>query len=254
MKKLLIIIAITFTTISCVNGLNGYKETDKTFEIGSTVNAYFRFIRPGKENGFPRNVIASYASEEEITLLLSLVGDNTGSIYDLIDNPYSDKSKAYKATQEKFGDFNPNTSLFRYYTHKDGNEWILESGPCYYYCFSEQITKIAITSNADWDSEHTAGKDLSELFVAEFASLSDYVQRGFTGSPETYIRKEVNLLTPSDLSLLMERDWNIFGGYDISFVTTTIPENIYNHTITITFTLDTGETISYSKNLAIHSN
>lgn len=247
MKKLLIILAAAYFSVGCIDS---YKQTDRTFNIQSTVNAYFEFIRVKENKPIPHAIVAAYISWEEMTILLSLVGEHTGSIYDLIDNPNSDNATAYKAAQAKFGDYNTNTSTFRYYTNKDGGEWMLESGPCYYYCFSEQITKISITSNAAWGADYPAGSELGSLFVAEFASLAPYVKRGFTGTPETYIKKIVSELTADDMALMMERDWNIFGGQDLSFTTTTIPENISEHTITISLTLDTGEVIKYSEDLA----
>lgn len=247
MRNLFITIAVALLTVSCISG---YKETDRTFTTNSTVNAYFKFVRVEEDKALPHAVISASISWEEMIVMLSLVGDHDGSIYDLIDNPNSDNAIAYKAAQEKFGDYNTNSSTFRYYTSKSGNEWILENGPCYYYCFSEVISKITIKSSADWGADYPAGKDLSPLFTAEFASLADYVKRGFTGTPETYIKKVVSEITAADMALLMERDWNIFGGTDLTLTTTTVPENISDHTITISFTLDTGEVVSYSEDLA----
>ncbi len=247
MRNLLITIAAALLTVSCIDS---YKQTERTFTANSTVNAYFKFIRVQENKPLPHPIISANITWEEMTIMLSLVGDHTGSIYDLIDNPNSDNAAAYKAAQEKFGDYNTNSSTFRYYTSKSGDEWILENGPCYYYSFSELITKITITSSADWGADYPAGKDLSTLFTAEFASLADYVKRGFTGTPETYIKKVVSDLTAADMALMLERDWNIFGGPDLTLSTTTIPENISDHTITISLTLDTGEVISYSEDLA----
>ncbi len=243
MKKLAIILATILVAASCDSG---YTPTDKTYTTNSTVNAYFTFIRV-KENEQPfHNVIAARRSDEELCVMLSLVGGFTGSVYDLMDDPFSKEAQAYEAAQEKFGDFNTNRSIYRYMTSKEGGQWFLESGPCTYYCFSEQITDITITSNNQWTENYAAGTDLSELFVVEFTSLSGYVKRGFTGTPHSSYRRIVSELDYSELSLLVESDFNIYGGVDMAFYTDTMPENIDLHTVTVTLTLDTGENISYS--------
>ena len=246
MKKLAIILATILVAASC-NG--GYQPTDKTYTVNSTVNAYFTFIRI-KENEQPfHNVIAARRSDEELNILLSLVGGFTGSVYDLMDDPFSTEAKAYEAAQEKFGDFNTNRSVYRYMTSKGGGQWFLESGLCTYYCFSEQISDITITSDIQWTEGYAAGADLSDIFVVEFTSLAGYVKRGFTGTPHSSYRRIVSELDYSELALLVETDYNIYGGVDLSFTTSVMPENINLHTITITLTLDTGEQLKYSMKL-----
>ena len=131
MKKLSIILAIAAMTASC---LNSSKKTELTFESNSTVNAYFKFIRM-VENEMPvHGIMAADTNTEEMVIMLSLVGDNIGSVYDVMNSPNGDKAQAYKAAQEKYGDFNPNPSVFRFYEkRKGGGEWRIESGNCVYY-------------------------------------------------------------------------------------------------------------------------
>ena len=169
MKKLFIILATAALAASC---LNPNTPTERTFETDSTVNAYFKFIR--KEEGkLPlHTIMVADATIEELLIMLSLVGNNLGSIYDVMDNPNGDKAKAFLAAQEKFGDHNPNKSLFRFYENKKGGEWQLESGQCIYYAFGEQISKITITSSRDWAPGYPAGTDLAPLFNAEYGALS----------------------------------------------------------------------------------
>ena len=263
MKKLLVILASAIVAVGC---LGGSEKTDRTFTTNSTVSAYFKFIRVKEGKIPPHTVMVADLRYEELVVMLSLVGENVGSVYDLIDDPNGDKAIAYKDVQEKFGDYNPNPTTFRFYRDKKGSgEWMYESGECVYYAFSEQVTSISITSSIEWTEEYPAGKELAPLFIAEFSSLGNFVRNGFTGSPitsyrrivseltaddATDVRKIVSELTASDFSLMLEKDWNIYGGTDLTLYTTTIPENIYDHILTITLTLDNGEKVIYKDKLA----
>ena len=134
MKRLSIILAIAALAVSC---LDLEQKTELTFETNSTVNAYFKFIRVESGKLPLHTIMVADMNTEQMIIMLSLVGKNTGSIYDVIDNPNSDKAKAFTAAQQKYGDFNPTPSLFRYYTkRKGGGEWHLESGNCIYYAFN----------------------------------------------------------------------------------------------------------------------
>lgn len=248
MKKLLVILASAIVAVGC---LGGSEKTDRTFTTNSTVSAYFKFIRVKEGKIPPHTVMVADLRYEELVVMLSLVGENVGSVYDLIDDPNGDKAIAYKDIQEKFGDYNPNPTTFRFYRDKKGSgEWMYESGECVYYAFSEQVTSISITSSIEWTEEYPAGKELAPLFIAEFSSLGNFVRNGFTGSPITSYRRIVSELTADDMALLMESDWNIYGGTDLTLYTTTIPENIYDHILTITLTLDNGEKVIYKDKLA----
>lgn len=248
MKKLLVILASAIVAVGC---LGGSEKTDRTFTTNSTVSAYFKFIRVKEGKIPPHTVMVADLRYEELVVMLSLVGENVGSVYDLIDDPNGDKAIAYKDVQEKYGDYNPNPTTFRFYRDKKGSgEWMYESGECVYYAFSEQVTSISITSSIEWTEEYPAGKELAPLFIAEFSSLGNFVRNGFTGSPITTYRRIVSELTADDMALLMESDWNIYGGTDLTLYTTTIPENIYDHILTITLTLDNGEKVIYKDKLA----
>ena len=248
MKKLLVILASAIVAVGC---LGGSEKTDRTFTTNSTVSAYFKFIRVKEGKIPPHTVMVADLRYEELVVMLSLVGENVGSVYDLINDPNGDKAIAYKDVQEKFGDYNPNPTTFRFYRDKKGSgEWMYESGECVYYAFSEQVTSISITSSIEWTEEYPAGKELAPLFIAEFSSLGNFVRNGFTGSPITSYRRIVSELTADDMALLMESDWNIYGGTDLTLYTTTIPENIYDHILTITLTLDNGEKVIYKDKLA----
>ena len=114
----------------------------------------------------------------------------------------------------------------------------------------EQIVKITIKSNVEWAEGYPAGSDLSPLFTAKYGSLSDYIASGY--DENSYIIRSTILseTTAADMAPLLESDWNIFGGTDLTLTTTTLPENYYDHTITIALTLDTGEVIEYTERLS----
>ena len=248
MRKLFTILAIAAVTVSC---LGTKRRTEQTFEANSTVYAYFKYIRVEKDKLPIHNIMAADVSTEEFMIMLSLVGNNIGSIYDVMDNKYGEKAEAFRAAQEKFGDYNPHPSIYRYYEKgKNGGEWLIESGNCIYYAFGEQISKLTITSDRAWSADYPAGKDLCPIFTANFYALGEYVRSGFSSEANTLVRKIANELTPADFSLMIDSDWNIYGGTDLSLHTAILPEDYYEHTITVTLTLDTGEEIAYSDRIA----
>ena len=248
MKKLSIILAIAALSVGC---LGSVKPTEETFKTSSTVNAYFKFIRVEEGKMPMHTIMVADMGVERLDIMLSLVGNNIGSIYDLIDNPTGDKAKAFNEAQKKFNDYNPNQSVFRFYADKKGNgKWQLESGNCIYYAFGEQISKISITSNAEWTAGYPAGTDLAPLFTADYGTLSEYISSGYDDNSYIVRSSVVSEITAADMAPLLESDWNIYGGTDIQLTTTTIPENYYDHTITITLTLDTGKAIAYTDRLA----
>lgn len=248
MRKALIILVTLLAAASCTNP---YKPTERTFKIGSTVNAYFKYIRIVEDEPVAHPIIAATLGSEEVYIRLSLVGEYIGSVYDLIEEPYGARALAYQDCQEKFGDFNPTQSLFRYYTSRKGGEWMIDSGECLYYCFGEQIVSINITSNLAWNEEYNAGADLAPLFTVEYSSLANYISSGFTDRTLQSSRSIVSELKREDIALMLETDWNIYGGTDMIFKATDIPENLDMHTITITLNLDNGESLSYSIRLGI---
>jgi hypothetical protein len=242
MRKIWILI-LAAMAVACSGRL---EQTDRTFQAKSSVNAYFKYIRVVEGKLLPHPVIAADCSDEELKIMLSLVGEYAGSVYDLANAPYSQDAMDYERYQEKFGDFNPNASLYRYYTKKGGGEWMLESGNCKYYAYCEHIVSIEITSDKYWADGYAAGTNLAPLFTVEYTSLADYVASGFTTAPVKVYREVVSELNREHTKLMMETDYNIYGGTDMAFFTSTVPENLPMHKVTITFNLDTGESISYS--------
>ena len=247
MKKIFTILVIAAVAVGC---LNSNKETDRTFEIDSTVSAYFKYIRVEKDKLPIHTIMVADVNTEEMVIMLSLVGNNIASIYDVMNNPGGEKAAEYKKAQEKFGDYNPTPSVFRFFENKNGGEWIIESGYCFYYAFGEQISQLSITSDRAWSNDYPAGKDLCPIFTANFYALGEYVRSGFSSEANTLVRKIANELTPADFSLMIDSDWNIYGGTDLSLHTAILPEDYYEHTITVTLTLDTGEEIAYSDRIA----
>ena len=98
-------------------------------------------------------------------------------------------------------------------------EWFYESGPCRYYCFAEQIKSIEITSDKYWSDGYSAGVNLAPLFTVEFDSLAEYVASGFTTSrPAKTVREVVSELDPATTALMLESDYNIYGGTDMKIL------------------------------------
>ena len=98
MKKLSIILAIAALSVGC---LGSVKPTEETFKTSSTVNAYFKFIRVEEGKMPMHTIMVADMGVERLDIMLSLVGNNIGSIYDLIDNPTGDKAKAFNEAQKK---------------------------------------------------------------------------------------------------------------------------------------------------------
>jgi hypothetical protein len=247
MRKIFIVLLAAMCAAGCVAK---FEPTDRVFKIGGTASAYFKFIRVEEGKTPIHPVIDADASYEELRVMLSLVGDYAGSIFDLMDNPYSASAMSYENCQEKFGDHNPTQTLYRYYSKAGSGEWFYESGPCRYYCFAEQIKSIEITSDKYWSDGYSAGKNLAPLFTVEFDSLAEYVATGFKASyPVKRVREVVSELDPATTALMLEGDYNIYGGTDMTLFCYTIPEDLAMHTITITLYLDSGSSVSYSMKL-----
>ena len=67
--------------------------------------------------------------------------------------------------------------------------------------------------------------------------------------PAKTVREVVSELDPATTALMLESDYNIYGGTDMTFYCYTIPEDLATHTITITLNLDSGSSVSYSTKL-----
>ena len=244
MRKIFVLILSALCAVGCVDK---FEPTDRVFQASGTASVYFKYIRveEGKQPLHP--VIEADASTEELRVMLSLVGDYAGSIFDLMNDPFSAASLSYENCQEKFADFNPTKTLYRYYKKSGAGEWFYESGPCRFYCFAEQIVGIEITSDKYWCDGYAAGANLAQLFTVEFMSLAGYVSSGYiTPQPAKTIRAVASELDRATTALMLEGDYNIYGGTDMTFTTFTLPDDLPMHTLTVTLTLDTGERLNYS--------
>lgn len=244
MKKILVVLAVVFTFISCYQDKD--RATDRFIETNSTVEYYMPINRTN--TSYFNDVLNAAISDEEMMLFLNLASTDTFySIYDCEADPYGEAATKFKGYQQKFGDFNPITSVYRYFEKKKGGgNWILQSGVCKFFCYTDIISKITVTSDHDWNKNYPAGKDLSSLFIVEFSSMSAYVNRGFTGQPVTKYRQVLSDVKPEWYNMLLEDDFNVYAGQDIILYTSTMPEDGGKHTIKVTLTLDTGETIEYT--------
>lgn len=100
---------------------------------------------------------------------------------------------------------------------------------------AEAIDAIHITSSEDWDAKHTAGTLLDDIFFAEYDSYYRYIRNNYTGEPVEHCRKPLADIRPGDMYL----------AHKISFNAETLPTVATQHTLTVEFLLDTGETIAY---------
>lgn len=101
---------------------------------------------------------------------------------------------------------------------------------------AEAIDEIHITSSAEWDSTHAAGASLDDIFAVEYISYMPYIRNNYTGEPRTHCKKYLAEIQPGDLYLSAQ----------ISFKTESLPTTAQQHTLTVVFVLDTGETREYN--------
>lgn len=229
MKRVLSILAVAVLLVSCEK----YHKTDKTVEVNATVLSYVSMVRG---NSWMMGDVVAIVPISDNALTISVTPFNypqfsASSIY---DGKGADK---YRELQIKYGDHNPTKSTLRLY---DNRGWVLESGVCDYYCYSDKINKISITSDKSWGENYPAGADLAPLFTVEFSSLAEYVKQGFTGEISRYYSKVVSEVDPELYNLL---NASKFSG--LMFQSATFPADAREHTYTVTLTLDTGEQIAY---------
>lgn len=243
MKRLWIIVVVAMIAGSC----NNEKMTDKSFDIGATVESYVSLTRSNE--AMLGDVISASVADGGLDLGLSLFGSLDCSVV----NVYNNDSYAlrYRQLQSKYGDKNPVNSTFRYYknsTIDDG--WRVESGECRYTCFSDKIEKITITSSHAWDASHPAGIELNDIFTVEFTTLYDYIKRGFIGTPTQKYKQVLSDIDAEYYSLIVlgssDKPLNV---ENMLLRTTTLPSDYKNHTIKVSMTLDSGETIEYTHKL-----
>ncbi|MDE7130059.1 MAG: hypothetical protein K2O07_07140 [Alistipes sp.] len=66
---------------------------------------------------------------------------------------------------------------------------------------AEAIDAIHITSSEDWDSEHTAGTLLDDIFFVEYDSYYRYIRNNYTGEPVEHCSKPLADIRPGDMYL-----------------------------------------------------
>ena len=85
MRKIFIVLLAAVCAAGCVEK---FEPTDRVFQASGTASAYFKFIRVEEDKVPMHPIIDADANYEELRVMLSLVGDYAGSIFDLMDNPY----------------------------------------------------------------------------------------------------------------------------------------------------------------------
>ena len=101
--------------------------------------------------------------------------------------------------------------------------------------FAEAIDEIHITSSEEWDAQHAAGVPLDDIFEVEYDSYMPYIRNNYEGEPRTHFCKTLTDIQPGDMYL----------STDITFNTQSRPAAAQQHTLTVVFVLDTGETREY---------
>jgi len=101
--------------------------------------------------------------------------------------------------------------------------------------FAEAIDEIHITSSEEWNATHAAGASLDDIFEVEYDSYMPYIRNNYTGEPLSHFCKTLTEIQPGDMYL----------SNDITLNTESRPTAAQQHTLTVTFVLDTGETIEY---------
>lgn len=236
MKRLMAILAVVAIFVGCAKE---EKATDNTLEVNSTVLSYFSLNR--SNDSMMGDVAVAIEGNKELIIGFTLFGAPIASV--------TEQSDTYRELQQKFGDINPNKSLLRQYKNCNHSfDWHTESGNCNYICFSDKINSVTVVSDKAWSADFPAGSDLSSLFEAEFSSLYEYVARGFTGEPVTEYKQSLDSVKPEWYNLLVIPNGKM--GTEFTLRTTNLSENLQEHTLSIVFTLDTGEEIEYLCNLA----
>ena len=227
MRKLLFMISLVTLTVNC----NKEQMTDRTFSANATVCTYVSLNRSNE--AMMGNVISAVVSDESLTLALSLVGE-------------------YRQLRDKYGDNNPTASVFRYYKNSTTDSaWRIESGNCIYYCISNKINKITITSDRAWDENHPVGSELNDLFTVEFSSLAEYISNGFSGTTVAEHKQVLSDINSDNYALLyIGTSGRKLNTENISFATETLPTDYKQHNIKITLTLDSKEEIEYTTSLS----
>lgn len=137
----------------------------------------------------------------------------------------SDKTTYYDLCA-KYGDIIPDG---RWCTDYNGSN-------TYGDALAESIRGIHVTSDTAWDEGHDAHAPLDDIFVVRYYTFWPYVQNGWTGEYMTYFEKRISDLAENDL---------YFISYVVKLSTTCAPTVAAQHTLTVEFLLDTGETIAY---------
>lgn len=241
--KRLFFIAIAMVMVGC-----NEKKSDICFDINATVSNYVHITR--SNDAMMGNVISTSVEGGELSMGLSLFGESDCSVLSIYNN--DQYASRYRQLQSKFSDNNPNASTYRYYKNsKVDNGWRVESGDCIYYCLSDKISKIDITSDRAWGEGYPAGASLNELFTIQFTTLYDYVQRGFTGAPASQYKQVLSDVNPDYYALLslgtIDRHLDV---ENIFLSSTTLPSDYKEHNIKVSITLDTEEVIEYTAPLS----
>lgn len=143
------------------------------------------------------------------------------------DNP--SLAERYYALCEKFGDIKPG-----------GFTCYSTPGSGYPFACFEVVKKISITSDSDWSAYRPAGTLLNDLFTITYYTYYPYICNNYTGEDITEVTKPLAELQEDEMKLIQ---------HFIYLNSSVFPVGILNHTLTISFELDTGRTATYNVRL-----
>ena len=165
---------------------------------------------------------------------LNITNITRGTQYASAQNYIKSGDQKYYDLCVKYGDLKPGGFLYRaLYDPKEtdymGN-YAAESA------FAETISGIDITTAYFWDTEHPAGSSLNDIFDIKYATFYPFVQGGWSAkNPRTVVEKPLSELCEDDLKMVSTEG--------ITLSTSVLPPYVEDCYLTVTLTLDTGETV-----------
>lgn len=200
----------------CVTLLSACIKPDSQLKYYKSPGYIFRYLNIDKIVNYPM-----YAFNRKALLYIDY------TLYTSIETYILKNDQHYYELCVKYGDLKPGGYIIRReYGAFEGSGAIV---------IAEAIVEIHITSSENWDAEHATGTLLDDIFEVEYDSYMPYIRSNYTGEPRTHFRKTLADIQPGDMYL----------STDITFNTESRPTAAQQHTLTVTFVLDTGESIEY---------
>ncbi len=135
--------------------------------------------------------------------------------------------------------------IFRQYAEKynDLSWYGCQGVPIENPALANELTRVSIVSDADYDELHPAGTPLDDIVRLSWSSFYPFVENGYTGDRVVSYDKTLDELEPEELILVALSA----GPVELRFVTAPTEEQV--HTVTLTITDDNGSTFIKMKKL-----